>query len=1137
MQRVLTVLLLAASAVSAQEFRATLQGTVFDPNQAVVPGAELTLVNSETSVARKTVSGDDGHYVFQFVNPGKYSITTKAKGFKTDRRDGAELTVGQTVRLDLNLALGQASESIVVSAAAVAVAADSSSLGSLVRQDIIESLPIKGHGSLTMFSLAPGVVSIGNGDKFSDDVRPIDQTNNVRYTANGSPLASGDVSVDGVSDVVDVNRGFYIAAYVPSTDSIAEFKMQSGTLPAEYGRSAGSVMNVVIKSGTNDLHGTLYENLRNSALDANLFFNNVAGLKLPVYQANNFGLTVGGPVWLPKVYNGKNKTFFFVSYDGSRQTQVQGSRLNVPTAKMRTGDFSEVKSSIYDPFSVHLVNGVQTRDPFPNNIIPAQQQDPVGKNLMQYWPTPNLSPSTGNPWVGNYTMGNSFPSSYNFFNLKFDQSISSKQQVFARVNFGPGQLWNPFDFPGIATPGRFVNKRPNLGATLSDTYVFGPRIAADFRIGFQRSDNSQEPYSNGFDLSSLGFASSFLKAASQGAAFPSIGFNDGIEGLGQGGFASNPGQSISTEDAVTFNHGKHLFKTGVDIRQIRGNQFNNSAPDGSFSFSSNTTGGSNAATPTGGFALASMLLGAGGSGSVTTATAISWQNVYYGFYFQDDFRVTSRLTINMGLRWEHESPRTERYNRSVVGFAYNTPTPIQVQGYTLNGGLTYAGLNGAPRGLYNPYFRNYSPRLGFAYSLNPKTVLRGGYSLMYVPIATALITTGYSVSSPWVTSTDGGITVANRFSNPLPGGALAVTGNSLGLGTNLGQGISFVDPSDRPPSFHNWHFNIQRALPSSGVLTVAYVGSRSIHLLATSNVNIDQVPVQYFALGSGLTQTVTNPFYGIFTAGSFTGKTIQQAQLLRPYPQFSGVTRVAPGYGNSHYEALEINYEKGMGHGLTGVAAYTWSKNLTDVFSSGNSPQNFYDRSTERGFADFDSPKRFSLALNWSVPVGRGRPLLSNIGKPLDLLLGGWQISTAQVFQEGIAAAFSVTGGTYFSDAIRPNLVGDPAQGVTGGIGSRLTHYFNTAAFARPDNFTLGNVAPRIGSVRSPGNNSVNLALGKTFQIYERVKAELRATAFNALNHPVFSTPNTTFGSSSFGIISGQANASRQVEVSLKIRF
>jgi Carboxypeptidase regulatory-like domain/TonB dependent receptor len=1135
MQRLLTVLLLTVSVVAAQEFRGTLEGTVFDPHQAVVPAAQLTLVNVETSVERQAVSARDGHYVFDFVAPGKYSLSTKAAGFKIDKHDGIPVNIGETVRIDVNLTLGTASESVEVAANAVAVAADSSSLGAVLRQDVVEAFPIKGHASLTLFQLTPGIVN----PPIPDDNTAVSQTNTVNFVVNGSPVGKSEIAIDGVSEVVDVNRGNgeYSPSFIPPPDSVAEFKLLSGTLPAEYGRSAGSIMFLVTKSGTNDVHGTVYNNLRNSALDANLFFNNVAGLKLPANHEDNFGLTVGGPVWLPKVYDGRNKTFFFVSYDAMRLQQVFGYVDNVPTALMRTGNFSQVPTPIYDPYSVQAINGAPTRIPFPNNVIPVQEQDPVGKNLMQYWPLPNLAPTTGNAWVNDFSMSNPEAQTWDFVQIKGDHAISSKQQVSARVNFGPGAVGLPYYWNGVATPGRYNNPRGNQGASLSDTYIFSPSIAVTLRLGFARGGNSTIPYSKGFDISTLGFASSFVNAVTQGKTFPTVSFNDGTIGLGQTGFASQPGQSVSTEDAVMIAHGRHVFKAGVDIRNLRGSNFVNTAPDGTFSFSSNQTGGPNAATPSGGFALASMLLGFGSSGSITTAPAVSWQEIYYGFYFQDDFRASSKLTINMGLRWEYQVPRTESFNRSVVGFAYNTPTGIQEPGYSLNGGLIYAGVNGAPRSRYNPDWHNYSPRLGFAYSLNSKTVIRGGYSLMFMPNANPLILTGYSVSSPWVTSLDGGITVANKLSNPLPGGALPVTGNRSGLLTNVGQGISFTDPSDMPPAFHNWHFGVQRALPSAGLLTVAYVGSRAIHLPSLSSVNIDQVPAQDFALGSALTQTVPNPFYGLFTAGSFTGATIQEAQLLRPYPQFSPVTRVMPGYGNSHYEAVEVAYEKAMGLGLAGLASFAWSKNLSDIFNSGNSPQNFYNRSTEQGLADFDAPRRFSLAMNWNIPVGRGREFFHNLSKPLDSVLGGWQVSTSMIFQEGLPAAFSVTGGTYFSDAIRPTVVGDPSQGVTGSIGSRLTDYFNTAAFARPANFTMGNVAPRIGSVRSPGTDNVDLALGKTFPIHERLKAELRAEAYNSLNHPVFAAPSFTLGSSSFGIIGSQQNNNRQVEIGLKLRF
>ena len=1130
MYKLFAFLLLSLSLASAQEFRATVQGTIFDPNHAVVPGAELTLRNVATAVERKTVSDGEGHYTFQFATPGVYSITTKAAGFKTDTRSGVQLSVGQNLRLDIDIALGETAERVVVEANAVAVSAESSTLGSVVRREIIDSLPIKGHGSLTMFVLAPGIENVSNGDKFSDDVRPIDQANNQRYSANGSPVGTGDTAVDGVPNMIDVNRGYYINGYVPPVDSVGEFKLQMGTLPAEYGKSSGSIMTVVIKSGTNDLHGSLYENLRNSRLDANLFFNNIGGQKIPPYQVNMFGFTLGGPVYLPKLYNGKNRTFFFVNYEGLRQNQAQSARINVPTAKMRTGDFSEVSAVIYNPFSLRMVNNVPMRDPFAGNIIPDTLQDPVGRKLMDYYPKPNLTPANAaSPWVGNYAEGTKFKGLYDITTMKFDHTISSNQQMFVRLNFGPGTVGNPFNFTGIASPGNYTNQRPNRGIAVSDTYIFSPRIAADFRAGLARGDNTTTPFSSGFDVSTLGFSSAFMNSGLQGKVFPQIGVTD-MSGLGNGGFAGNPGTSLNTADAVTISMGKHLFKTGGEVRIIRGNYFANSAPTGTYSFGVGQTGGPNASTPTGGFGLASMLVGFG-SGSIPTGTGVSSQNVYYALYFQDDFRVTSKLTLNLGLRWEFETPRTERYNRTVRGFAYNTPSPLKVPGMDLKGGLLYAGTGGVPRGLFDPDWNNFSPRVGLAYSLNKQTVVRAGYSLSYVPIVTNFITSGYTVSTPWVSSTDG-YSIVNRLSNPIPGGQYPITGNSQGMSTFLGQGISYVEPGDAYPQFHSWNFNVQRALPSSAVITVAYVGSRGLRLKAP-DYNINQVPAEAFSQGSALTATVPNPFYGYLTAGSMTGTTIQKAQLLRPYPQFGGVTRVQPALGQSSYNSVQISVEKGMAHGLSGVVAYTISKSISNL----HTPQNIYDRSLERALDPNDVPSRFSGAFAWQLPVGRGKPLATGINRAADAIIGGWQISTSIVFQGGTPATFGVSGGTYVSNSVRPNIVGNPADGISGSIVSRLNRYFNTAAFARPANFTMGNMAPRIGTVRAPGNNAINLTLSKSFQIRESLRAEFRATQYNFPNHPVFGAPNTTVGTASFGTISSQANASRQSELTLRIIF
>ncbi len=1126
--RVLCLAVLFAVPSLAQEFRATLQGTVTDPSKAALVEAVVLLKNTGTGVERSTKTDNDGHYIFQFLPPGSYELSSKATGFKTDVRGGISLSLGDNTRIDVELAIGQATETVQVMGDPATVQAESSSLGSVVRQEIIDTLPLKGHSSLFMFTLATGVVN----NRYGEDTRANDTITNVSYTSNGSPMASGDVSVDGVANTVNVNRGVNISQWVPAVDSVAEFKLQAGTLPAEYGRAGGNIMNIVIKSGTNDLHGSAYEFLRNAALDANLFFNNANGQRLARYGSNTYGFTVGGPVMLPK-YNGRNRTFFFYSFEGSREGNGINSLLNVPTDKMRTGDFSEISTVIYNPLTVRTAGGVSTRDPFPGNIVPQNVQDPVGKNIMGFWPKANRAASNpARPHLQNYSASFKWPRDYDANVIKIDHQFNANNQFFARVNFGEGRLVFPFDFDGVATGGRNNVKRPNRGVALNDTIILSPHTTMDIRFGFARGIENNKPWSDGFDLTGLGFAPGYLNLI-QGQAFPNINVTD-ITALANSPLIFDPGFTWSLQPSVTMVRGRHLFKTGGDLRLLRGNYFRNTAPAGSFSFGVNETGGPNAATPTNttGFGLASMLVGFG-SGSLANNTGVSIQNVYYGLYFQDDFRMSSKLTLNLGIRWEYETPRTERYDRTTRGWGYDKASPLQVPGLSLRGGLLYAGIGGLPRGIYNRDRNNFAPRIGFAYTIARKTVLRGGYALSYIPVIGSVSADGYSNSTAWASSTDGGITVTNRLSNPFPTGLIPAVGNRLGLATLLGQSVSFVEAADTYPRFHNMQVNIQREVGAGVLVELAYVASRAVGLIASTE-NLNQLDPQYFSLGSQLTQTVPNPLAGQLPGSSLNGATVQRQQLLRTYPQYTGVGRLNPAFGNSIYHSFQLRVEKRLSKGVTALVSYTRSKNIGDI----STPQNAYNRDVERAVTDLDVPERLTIAGAWDLPFGKGRSFAANINRAADLAIGGWQLSTFSTFQSGFPLAFGVQGGTYPAGvSIRANVTGDPSSGVSGGHGTRLARYFNTDVFARPADFTLGNIGPRIGSVRSPGMNNVNLTLSKDFRIVERVKLQFRASQYNLFNHPVFGGPTTTVGSANFGRITAQANISRQSEFALRVIF
>ena len=466
--------LFAVSTVLGQDFRSTLQGTVTDPTQGLVAGASVTLKNVDTALERTATTDNNGFYIFQFQPPGNYELSVKAAGFRTAVKQGIVLALTQTLREDVTLQLGDTAETVSVVADVAVVETDSAALGTAIRQEIRDNLPLKGRSSLFMFTLTPGVVN----NRYGEDTRPNDTITNIFFSANGAPVAATDVFVDGAANTVNVNRGVNISQWVPAVDSIAEFKLEMGTVSAEYGRSGGSVTNMVIKSGTNSLHGTMYEFFRNSALDANGYFARGQGRSLAAFGANTYGFTLGGPVYIPKVFDGRNRTFWFTSYEGAKEGNGIDNVLTVPTAKMRTGDFSEVSQALYDPFSVSSASGTPTRTPFAGNIIPANRQDPVAQKIMTFWPAPNRSgPNAAQPWVQNYGFSGKWPRNYDMFVTKIDHRFSTAWNTFFRLNKGNGLLVFPFDFR-LQSAGAYYLLAPQERARSAEVELFGSWVAA-----------------------------------------------------------------------------------------------------------------------------------------------------------------------------------------------------------------------------------------------------------------------------------------------------------------------------------------------------------------------------------------------------------------------------------------------------------------------------------------------------------------------------------------------------------------------------------------------------------------------------------------------------------------------------------
>lgn len=1136
MLRLSICLVCATMALLSQDFRATLQGTVNDPQAASIANATVLLRNVETGVERSATTNDDGFYAFQFLAPGTYSLTVRAPGFRTTVRDGILLNLSQVLREDVALALGDTAETIQVRADVSTVETDSTALGTAIRTEIRDNLPLKGRSSLFMFTLTPGVVN----NRYGEDTRPNDTITNVLFSANGAPVAATDVFVDGAANTINVNRGVNISQWVPSVDSIGEFKLEVGTLSAEFGRSGGSMTNMAIKSGTNQLRGSMYEFFRNSALDANLFFARGQGRPLAAFGANTYGFAVGAPVLIPKLYNGKNRTFWFTSFEGAKEGNGLDRPNSVPTAKMRTGDFSEFAQQIYDPFSQALVNGVPTRQPFANKVIPPSRIDPVAQKIMSYYPQPNVTPANpAQPWVNNFQFVGKWPRNYNMFVVKADHQFNQKYSTFFRVNYGTALLIFPFDFDGVATDGRNIVNRPHFGVSWGNTFLLSPRRTLDVRVGYARAKERNRPWSDGFDSSQLGFPAQF-NSLTQSKAFP-ITRVSGFIGLAGSGYIEDPGYTYTLQPSMSEQRGKHLLKYGADLRLMYGNFFRNLAPTGTYSFTNAWTNGPRADTPTAGtgFPMASFLVGTPTSGSIDFNTGLSILNKYYGFFLQDDYRITSRLTLNLGVRYEYETPRTERYDRATRGF--DRSAKYNLGNIPVQGGLVYAGVGGRPRGIYDNDRNNFAPRIGLAFQMTPKTVIRAGYALNYVPTVGSVDPVGFSTTTAMVTS-ENGLDPKDRLSNPFPTGIIPPLGNALGLQTLVGQPISFVEPNDKTPIYHTWNLNIQRQFFSGSLFQVGYIGGRGVHLTSEvaigNNIteNINQVDPQYLSLGRGLLDVVPNPYSGIIAAGALAGATVQRQQLLRPYNQFQNITRNLPGFGGSTYHSLQMKFETRSWKGLTTIVSYTFAKNLSDIAPY----QNNYNRRIERGPAAFDVPQRLTTTVSWDLPVGRGRSFGNSMHRALDLAVGGWNIAMFNTFQSGFPLSFGVQQNTLFlagAGGQRPNVVGDPNAGISGSINSRLSRYFNTAAFAQPADFTFGNAPARASWLRNPGMNNYNLTLTKTFSITERFKLNLRASSFNLMNHPVFGGPNTTFGNAQFGLISGQANISRQQEIVLKFLF
>jgi hypothetical protein len=1008
---------------------------------------------------------------------------------------------------------------------------DSSVVGQVVDNRAILNLPLNTRNVYSLIYLTPGVGgSIGNN------------YNSLSYSINGARASLMETLVDGVTGGHPTVQGYSGISVFPSVDAIEEFKVMGADYSAEFGRSLGSIVNVVFKSGTNRWHGSAYEFLRNSYLDANDFFANSRGAKLASFKRHQFGAILNGPVR-------KDKTFFLASLEDLRQKDFSSTTTTVPTALQKQGDFSQTLASngqlirIFDPFSTRAnPAGGYIRDQFPGNVIPSNRILTVSSNVARYFPNANTPGNTVTNASNYYNQG-SHELNLNNYAFRVDHNLTDAQKIFARYSDRYDEDVPAMLFPKdiTAAEGRIIQKdfMRNFVGNYSNT--LSPTTVLTARAGFARSLYFYENQGLGFLASSLGLPKS-IDTAGYLPMFPNI-TTSGYATLGSGDHRKNAFMTYSLVAGVAKVKGPHTIKFGWEGRMIRvnGHEYRNTS--GAWSFTAAFTQGPNpnTASSTAGNGFASLLLGTGSSGNVIqNFKDASTQSFYHAFYVQDDIRISKRLTVNLGLRYDLDTPRTERFDRMTY-FDPNAVSPLasRVPGYSnLKGGLVFVGANGVGRHQYLWDTNNLAPRIGFAFQANEKTVIRGGWGNFFGVSPQQATSTvgpfGYRTQYNWVNSIDG-ITPYNLFSNPFPEGFGTPAGSRDGLLTQAGSNLQAPVQETLTPYSMQWNLNIQRELPGRLLLEVAYVGTHGFQLMRNdeSGLDLDQLDPKYMSLGSALNDLVSNPFYGFVNTGVLATAQVSRMQLLRPYPLFTSIIPLYSSGSSSTYNALQATFSKRYSHGLQLDGSYTWGKTLDNAMSH----QNSYDILASRAVTDFDRTHRFVFSYIYELPFGKGRHFGSSAPPAVNWVLGGWQFNGITTYQSGTPLSISATNVSGLGNpAARANNNGKSAH-LDGDIHGRLNRYFDTSVFSQPAAFTFGNVGTRINDLRAPSTRNYDLSLFKEFQPREKVRVQVRAEWLNAFNRAQFSGPNTSVTSTSFGVITSQSNSPRQTQLGLKILF
>jgi hypothetical protein len=1130
--------------VRAQIGQASITGTIVDSSDATVVGATVTARHLTTNVTYQSVVNQSGSYTFPALPVGGYEVSVTADGFKRAVRSGIVLEVGDKPSINFRLEIGNVVDTVEVTGAAPLVDTSGSTIGKVVESARIESLPLNGRSVLSLALLTPEVqghtttTQPGFGDR-GDEVTNFS-------IMGGHPWLNAYI-LDGVNNT-QARQGF--AAVIPQVDAIEEFKIQSGYMSAEYGFTSGGVINMVTKSGGNSLHGTLYEFIRNTDLNArNAFATSIAPL---IY--NQYGGAVGGPII-------KNRTFFFANVEQWRLVQSYNVLDTVPTAAERGGDFSQYKTAsgtlipIYDPTSIHPnpSGSGYVSTPFGGNMIPPNKLDPVAQNILKtFWPLPNVTPNNIYTNTNNFNTNNSGHSNALEEVFRIDHRFSAQNSFSIRYT-----LWDPKNDNGccgVANAGLYpssiaryrIDDFLTRNASISDIHTFSPTILNEFRLGIS-------------DLDYPALAASYGQGWPQMLGLPSNVPSYTLPGITMSGFDNFPGSNAAYKelfsaytpqliDNVTFIRGNHTLKVGIDLRRNRFNQLMLNGGSGTFNFTSTLTG--NLPSPAGtGSGLASFLTGAVATATAQTDQPVTFQNFSWSFFFQDDWKVTRRLTVNLGLRWDIQEPVTETHNR----LSNFNPFANDPQGNVL-GELQFAGINFG-KAIVQPDYRAFAPRAGLAWDVfgNGKTAIRTGYGIYYPSnFNTRYFQTGTAANNNITTTyvAPGGTTQLPAFflQNGLPSPPNQPLGAVVGPSAYEGQAVNYQEANGKDTYVQEWDFTMQQQLPGSFLIEAAYSGSKGTRLITTP-FNLNSLNPQYYSLGSALLSQVPNPYYGL-VSGAFNTPTITRQQSLLPYPYYGVINDVMPRDGSSSYESWFVTLERRLSRGFVLLASYTFGK-LIDVNTIGISSAQalgeqqalsatwrlpMTDRNLERGLDPTDAAGRFTMSAVYELPVGKGK-MWQPSNAVVGAIVGGWSVNALATVNEGLPLV--VRGANNFL-ADRPNSTGVSAQLSN----PTVAEWFNTSVFVNPPSWTIGNVGNVLPNVRGPGAFNIDFSAVKDTRIREGWHLQLRSEFFNVLNHVNLLEPNTTFvpgsnglnSSSTFGVINA-ARDPRIIQFALKLVF